>query len=155
MVQEKYSQSSLKKKPERHNRRPSFSAGQSGLSMPKRSHPYTMRAPSRGSQAKNNARSSLSWTHEGTLFAPISPAQKEKLSQFLTLLRAVRPLQKEHRNALPGDIVTLSENLTTERSRLSHPYWSKPAAISAYLYYFLPWNLVRLIRLFQTLPLQP
>lgn len=35
----------------------------------------------------------------------------------------------------------------------SAPYWSSPAAVSAYLYYFLPWNLLRLTRLLAALPL--
>ena len=63
--------------------------------------------------------------------------------------RAVCP----HRRTLPDDIAHLSRLLTTERAGLDRPYWSSPASISAYLYYFLPWNLVRLTRLLASLPL--
>ena len=68
-------------------------------------------------------------------------------------LAKVWPLNSAHRRTLPDDIAQLSRLLTTERSGLDRPYWSSPASISAYLYYFLPWNLVRLTRVLGSLPL--
>ena len=68
-------------------------------------------------------------------------------------LAKVWPLNSAHRRTLPDDIAQLSRLLTTERSGLDRPYWSSPASISAYLYYFLPWNLVRLTRVLASLPL--
>ncbi len=63
------------------------------------------------------------------------------------------PLSKAHRRTLPDDVASLSRLLTTERAALDRPYWSSPAFVSAYLYYFLPWNLVRLTRLLSAMPL--
>ncbi|MCR5814077.1 MAG: small ribosomal subunit Rsm22 family protein [Desulfovibrio sp.] len=76
------------------------------------------------------------------------------MTRFLEILRQVRPLQPAHRQHLPQDILELSRRLTDQRSELVHPYFSNPRLISAYLYYFLPWNLLRLTRFLaaQTLP---
>ncbi|WP_448339637.1 hypothetical protein AB9L13_12365 [Desulfovibrio piger] len=65
----------------------------------------------------------------------------------------MRPLRSAHYRNLPADIEALSRLLTCERSGLYRPYWSSPASTSAYLYYFLPWNVLRLARLFRSLPL--
>ena len=63
------------------------------------------------------------------------------------------PLSRAHRADLPDAIRELSELLTSERSGLGRSYWSAPRFVSAYLRYFLPWNLVRLTRLFSGLSL--
>ena len=68
-------------------------------------------------------------------------------------LAKVWPLNSAHRRTLPDDVAQLSRLLTTERAGLDRPYWSSPASISAYLYYFLPWNLVRLTRVLASMPL--
>lgn len=68
-------------------------------------------------------------------------------------IEAVWPLNARHRRSLPQDIRELSAALTFERSQLKTPYWQRPAFISAYLYYFLPWNIIRLGRLFAGLAL--
>ena len=68
-------------------------------------------------------------------------------------LDAVMPLRSAHRSDLPNAIRELSAQLTTERGALSRPYWTSPRLVSAYLRYFLPWNLLRLHRLFRDLPL--
>lgn len=69
-------------------------------------------------------------------------------------LHAVMPLKRNHRTDLPDAVRELSQLLTTERAELARPYWSSPRFVSAYLRYFLPWNLVRLRRLLDgmTLP---
>lgn len=68
-------------------------------------------------------------------------------------LHRVRPLNTPQRRALPEDAAALSCLLTSGRGDLRRPYWSSPAFVSAYLYYFLPWNLLRLVRLFASLDL--
>lgn len=75
------------------------------------------------------------------------------LERLPAALERVWPLTRIHRRELPRDIRDLSEVLTSHRSDLKYNYWQRPAAISAYLYYFLPWNLVRLCRLLPALPL--
>lgn len=54
------------------------------------------------------------------------------------------PLQGKHRDALRGDIRQLWEELTSDREYRSIDYLGTPPALSAYLRYFLPWNVFRL-----------
>jgi hypothetical protein len=51
------------------------------------------------------------------------------------------------RRDLPNACRDLSAMLTTDRDSLDRPYWTAPRLTSAYLRYFLPWNLVRLCSL--------
>lgn len=92
------------------------------------------------------------WKPLSQLFPPLEPSPElEALPKVLSL---VWPLNGKHRKSLPHDIAALSEILTCQRSRLATPYWQRPNYVSAYLYYFLPWNLIRLMRLLHgiTLP---
>jgi hypothetical protein len=82
--------------------------------------------------------------------------------QFLALLAglpqhldAAMPMRRQHRRELPGDIRELSHLLTDERGDLRRDYLADPAALSAYLRYFLPWNIFRLGTLFSGLALDP
>ncbi len=70
-------------------------------------------------------------------------------------LDAAMPMRKQHRRDLPGDIRQLSHLLTDERGDLRRDYLADPAALSAYLRYFLPWNIHRLGTLFNGLALDP
>ena len=63
------------------------------------------------------------------------------------------PLNAARRRELPDACRDLSALLTTERDGLERPYWTSPRLTSAYLRYFLPWNLVRLTALLPGLPL--
>ncbi len=86
------------------------------------------------------------------LFPPLTHRIAATLDQgFLRALRGVWPLNRAHRASLAADTAALSELLTVNRAEMRSPYWSSPAATSAYLYYFLPWNLIRLCRLFSGL----
>lgn len=78
---------------------------------------------------------------------PLSGEARDILTRLPEALRKVRPLSSAHRRTLPEDIAALSRLLTVERRDLHRPYWSSPALTSAYMYYFLPWNLLRLARL--------
>jgi hypothetical protein len=86
-------------------------------------------------------------------FPPLPPAARQTLALLPEALERVRPLSAAQRRALPEDAAELSRLLTAERVALRRPYWLSPAFASAYLYYFLPWNLLRLARLFSSLPL--
>lgn len=70
-------------------------------------------------------------------------------------LDAAMPMRRQHRRELPGDIRHLSHLLTDERGDLRRDYLSDPAALSAYMRYFLPWNIYRLGVLFNGLALDP
>ena len=61
------------------------------------------------------------------------------------------PRQKHE---LGRTIRSLWEDLTSEKEHRTAEYLSSPAYASAYLRYFLPWNLIRLSSIFSSLPLQ-
>lgn len=96
---------------------------------------------------------SYAWKGAMPLFPPLTAEARAILDQLPEVLARVWPLSAAHRRSLPDDIARLSRLLTTERAALDRPYWSTPAFVSAYMYYFLPWNLVRLIRLLAAMPL--
>ncbi|MDE7370798.1 MAG: hypothetical protein K2N07_03475 [Desulfovibrio sp.] len=98
-------------------------------------------------------RRSAAWEVTAELFPPLDAAAQAALNRLPEALARVRPLMGAHRRSLPEDIAALSRALTAERAELRRPYWSRPAFVSAYLHYFLPWNLVRLTRLLRGLPL--
>ncbi len=63
-------------------------------------------------------------------------------------LAAIFPMSGADKKRLPQNIALLSESLTSKRSRLAgRSYWSDAALSGAYLWYFLPWNLLRLMSL--------
>ena len=93
------------------------------------------------------------WQPQSCLIGAMPPAAMALLEQLPAILEQVWPLSRAHRRQLPADIRDLSAMLTSQRSELRFNYWTKPNFISAYLYYFLPWNLVRLCRLLPQLPL--
>jgi hypothetical protein len=51
-------------------------------------------------------------------------------------------------------VAELSQLFTSVRKERSASYLGRPAPLSAYLRYFLPWNVFRLTRLFSSLPLE-
>ncbi len=87
------------------------------------------------------------------LLAPLSDDARRLLDKLSQALAVVRPLKAAHRKALPRDVADLSRLLTVDRADLRRPYWGTPGLASAYMHYFLPWNIVRLARLLATLPL--
>lgn len=87
------------------------------------------------------------------LFSALDPFCRDALAQLPKALDAVMPLSHNHRADLPEAIRDLSAMLTYERGGLGRSYWSAPRYVSAYLRYFLPWNLVRLTRLLPGLDL--
>ena len=78
-----------------------------------------------------------------------------QLAGFSKHLDAVMPMRRQHRHELPRQIRQLSHLLTDERDELKRDYLSDPAALSAYMRYFLPWNIYRLGVLFAGLALDP
>jgi hypothetical protein len=57
------------------------------------------------------------------------------------------PMPGRFRAALPADVAELSRLLTSGRGERGLSYLGHPSLLSAYLRYFLPWNLYRLCRL--------
>lgn len=83
-----------------------------------------------------------------TLLPPLPDEAAAYLERYPELLDRAYPLKRKHRAALPDAIGRLSRALTSERSERQADYLRDPALLGAYLYYFLPWNLYRLTRLF-------
>ncbi|MBO4300321.1 MAG: hypothetical protein J5861_01830 [Desulfovibrio sp.] len=93
------------------------------------------------------------WSGAVSLFPPLPKDVCTLLTRLPEALHRIRPLKSAHKRSLPDDVAALSQILTRERDKLDRPYWANPAYVSAYLYYFLPWNLIRLTRLLTALPL--
>jgi hypothetical protein len=89
----------------------------------------------------------------GPLFAALDPGIRRILDGVPDLVDRIFPLPGRFRAALPRDAAELSRAFTGGRSGRGVSYLGKPAFLSAYLRYFLPWNLYRLCRLLPGLPL--
>jgi hypothetical protein len=76
----------------------------------------------------------------------LSPSSESvaALAALEGVLDEVVPLQAKHRAALRGDIRKLWEELTSDRESRNADYLGTAQALSAYLRYFLPWNVYRL-----------
>lgn len=81
------------------------------------------------------------------LFPRLNEAARQGMELLPAALRAVLNLRSRHQAQLPGDIRSLSAILTSERTDRPRGYLTDPRFSSAYLHYFLPWNLLRLMRL--------
>ena len=88
------------------------------------------------------------------LFGPLPDESRAILNCLPRLIDNVFPLPERFRIGLPGDVAELSRLLTSGRPERGASYLGKPALLSAYLRYFLPWNIHRLSRLFVSLPLE-
>jgi len=89
-------------------------------------------------------------------FPELSAAACEAMRAYARLLAEVMPMKAAHRRRLPDNIQELSTFLTTERKELlGRDYLHAPQALGAYLWYFLPWNMLRLIRLLGGLDFAP
>jgi len=75
------------------------------------------------------------------------------LETIPSLIEKTFPIPGRFRGKLPSDIAELSRLLTNNRGSRSLSYLTRPNFLSAYLHYFLPWNLYRLCLLLPTLNL--
>jgi hypothetical protein len=67
---------------------------------------------------------------------------------LLSVVEKTFPIPDRFRAKLPGDIAELSRLLTSARGERNSGYLNQPAMLTAYMRYFLPWNVFRLQRLF-------
>lgn len=70
------------------------------------------------------------------------------LENFDSILQDVRPLNARQLENLPDDIRELSRQLTDERNTRRMGYMNSTEELSAYIRYFMWWNLVRFTRVF-------
>jgi len=73
-----------------------------------------------------------------------SAESKKILNSIPELINKTFPIPGRFRGALPSDIAKLSRMLTNSRGERPLSYLGRPNYLSAYLHYFLPWNLYRL-----------
>lgn len=83
------------------------------------------------------------------LFPPLTDAGRSSMERVRAAIQEVLPLKPRHRADLVFAIRDLSRLLTEDRALRRPDYMADPRFFSAYLYYFLPWNLVRMSRLFR------
>jgi len=88
------------------------------------------------------------------LFRPFTAETRSTIDGLPALIDRVFPLPARFRLGLRHDVAELSRLLTSERAERSRSYLGRPALLSAYLRYFLPWNIFRLCRLLSSLPLE-
>jgi len=90
--------------------------------------------------------------HGFTQIKQIYPDDKKLLLYNIpAIINKTFPIPAKHRSKLPSDIAELSKLLTNNRGERSLSYLARPNLLSAYLYYFLPWNLYRLCLLLPSL----
>jgi hypothetical protein len=87
------------------------------------------------------------------LFDSPVPETRRLLDSVPSLINKTFLLPGRFRAALPAGIAELSRLLTSARGERSLSYLGRPNLLSAYLRYFLPWNLYRLCRLLPGLEL--
>jgi hypothetical protein len=78
---------------------------------------------------------------------------KKTSSSLSVLIDKTFPMPGRFHSSLPSQVAELSRLLTGARGDRSLSYLSRPNYLSAYLRYFLPWNILRLSRLLPSLDL--
>ena len=87
------------------------------------------------------------------LFSPLNEQARQDLNSLIPLIDRLFPIPGRFRQQLPRDVAELSRQLTSERPRRDAGYLGQKPLLSAYLRYFLPWNVFRLSRLLPALDL--
>lgn len=82
----------------------------------------------------------------------IPEESKKILEDFGKIVLETRNLSSKQQVLLPKQIKNLSHQLTDDRNSRRLGYMNEASQLSAYISYFMWWNLVRLTRLFASLP---
>lgn len=82
----------------------------------------------------------------------IPEESKKILEDFSKIVLETRNLSSKQQVLLPKQIKNLSHQLTDDRNSRRLGYMNEASQLSAYISYFMWWNLVRLTRLFASLP---
>src|SRR5574344_132405 len=110
--------------------------------------PQSSRAP-----YSNQIHPSATLLLQGSLFSSaVVPRDAQNIiASFDKIISSSQPLSSKQRVLLPQQIRELSHNLADERSDRRLGYMNQTTTLSAYVYYYMWWNLVRLTRLFSNL----
>ncbi len=85
---------------------------------------------------------------------PSIPADAARIiSALLDIIEEAAPLPQGRHKDLRRDVLELWRELTSEKSTRQADYIGEPARLAAYLRYFLPWNVVRMVPLLAGLDL--
>ena len=84
----------------------------------------------------------------------LMPQANDLLHSIFSLIEKTFPVPRRFKSGLPSQINELSGLLTNKRGDRSLSYLGRPNYLSAYLHYFLPWNLYRLCFLLPSLDLK-
>jgi hypothetical protein len=87
------------------------------------------------------------------LFPPLTEEARRLLDSVLRLADEAFPMPRRFRPALIRNVAELSRLLTSGRGERRESYLGEGPFLSAYLRYFLPWNVYRLARLLPSLAL--
>ena len=88
------------------------------------------------------------------LFSPLDAQVLNLLDELILLIDKTFPLPRKFYHVLPRNVAELSGLYTAGRGDRSLTYLGKPNLLSAYLRYFLPWNVFRLCKLLPSLSLE-
>ena len=75
---------------------------------------------------------------------------KNVLENFDKIIQSIKPLNSKQLQQLPENIRELSHRMTANRASRRLGYMNESIQLSAYVRYFVWWNLVRLTRLFSS-----
>lgn len=99
-------------------------------------------------QHEKSIKKSPLFTH---MFAPLTKNEYDILNSFLYIIDDVLKLSNKQKASLSKDIRGLFHTLTDDRANKNIDYLNTPTQLSAYIYYYLYWNLYRLVRAFGSL----
>ena len=88
------------------------------------------------------------------LFCELTKDTKVYLDKLNITIDKVFPLPRRFANNLKYDVKELSDLFTSRRSEQHLSYLNKPNLLSAYLRFFLPWNVFRLCKLLPQLNIE-
>lgn len=83
-----------------------------------------------------------------SLFVSLPKEEKYILDNFDNIIQNIKPLNSKQLMQLPNLINELSHQLTDERNTRRNGYMNQTVMLSAYVRYFMWWNLYRLTNLF-------
>jgi hypothetical protein len=75
----------------------------------------------------------------------LPPDAKHLVAILMDIIEESAPMPGNRRQDLRRDVLELWRELTSERADRKADYIGEPAKLAAYLRYFLPWNVVRLV----------
>lgn len=87
------------------------------------------------------------------LFSPLSRQALYYINMMNERVESLFPIPARFKGKLLQSVADLSQLFTANRTVRSGVYLNDPSNLSAYLRYFLPWNVYRLCRLLPSLPL--